>query len=457
NDYEVIDLGVMVPWPTILETARQENADLVGLSGLITPSLEEMRIVASEMEREGFRIPLLIGGATTSRAHTAVRIAPAYDGPVIHVQDASRAVGVAGALMDPQQRDVFVDRTRREYAEVRREHAGRDRARRRLTLREARENRLRIDWQEASPPRPSFLGVRALNDHPLADLLERIDWTPFFGTWELPGRYPHILGDPRVGQAARSLFGDAQALLRRVLDERLLTAHGVVGFWPAAATPDDDIELYEDETRTGVVARVHTVRQQMAKPQGRPNLALADYTAPAGSGVADWVGAFAVTAGIGLEEAKRTFTEQRDDYNAILITALADRLAEAFAERLHELVRRELWGYVPDEALDNEALIAEAYQGIRPAPGYPSCPDHTEKQTLFDVLDAQRRAGISLTESMAMLPASSVSGYYFWHPQARYFGLGRIGRDQLLDYARRKGWSVPETERWLAPNLAEDA
>ena len=456
NDYEVIDLGVMVPWPTILETARRENADLVGLSGLITPSLEEMRIVATEMEREGFRVPLLIGGATTSRAHTAVKIAPAYDGPVVHVLDASRAVGVAGALMDPGQRDAFVDRTRREYAEVRRQHAGRDRASRRLTLQEARENRLRIDWQATDPPRPSFLGVRALNDYPLRELFDRIDWNPFFSTWELPGRYPQILQDPRVGQAARSLFEDAQALLERLAGEGLLRADGVVGFWPAGSTPDDDIELFEDETRTRVVARVHTLRQQMAKPDGRPNLALADYTAPGGSGAPDFVGAFAVTAGIGLEEAKRTFADAGDDYNAILITALADRLAEAFAERLHERVRRELWGYAPDEALDNEALIAEAYQGIRPAPGYPSCPDHTEKRTLFTLLDAERCAGISLTDSMAMLPASSVSGYYFWHPQARYFGLGRIGRDQLLDYARRKGWSVAEAERWLAPNLADD-
>ncbi len=456
NGYEVIDLGVMVPWPKILETARQERADVIGLSGLITPSLEEMRTVAMEMEREEFTVPLLIGGATTSRAHTAVRIEPCYSGPVVHVVDASRAVGVAGALLDPAQRDAFLERTRAEYAQVRRQHADRDSRIRRLTIEEARRNRVRIDWEATAPPRPSFLGVRTLEDHPLTELIDRIDWTPFFSTWELSGRYPEILDDPRVGQAARSLFADAQALLERVVDERLLRANGVVGFWPAASTPDDDIEIYEDEARTRVLTRLHTLRQQMAKPQGRPNVALADYTAPIGCGVKDFIGAFAVTAGLGLEQIKDEFLAQKNDYDAILVTSLADRLAEAFAERLHELVRRELWGYAPDEALDNAALIAESYQGIRPAPGYPACPDHTEKRTLFDLLDAERRAGICLTESMAMLPASSVSGVYFWHPQARYFGLGRIGRDQLEDYARRKGWPLQEAARWLAPNLADD-
>jgi 5-methyltetrahydrofolate--homocysteine methyltransferase len=459
NDYEVVDLGVMVPWTKILETAREEHADLIGLSGLITPSLEEMRTVATEMEREGFRLPLLIGGATTSRAHTAVKIEPCYSGPVVHVIDASRAVGVASALMSPEGRDPFVERTRAEYADVRRAHESRTTTDRRLSLAEARRNRLAIDWSGVTPPKPSFLGVRAFEDFPLGELIERIDWTPFFSTWELAGRYPEILTDPVVGDAATSLFADAQAMLRRVLDERLLRANGVVGFWPAAATPDDDIELYTDESRSEVLARIHTLRQQMAKSgrsSEKPNVALADYTAPKGSGVADYVGAFAVTAGIGLEAARERYTAAHDDYSAILLTALADRLAEAFAERLHEKVRRELWGYAPDEALDNDALIAESYQGIRPAPGYPACPEHTEKETIFSLLDAEARAGIELTESMAMLPASSVSGYYFWHPQARYYGLGRIGRDQLLDYARRKGWSVQEAERWLAPNLADE-
>jgi 5-methyltetrahydrofolate--homocysteine methyltransferase len=454
NDYEVIDLGVMVPWPTILETARREDADLIGLSGLITPSLEEMRTVATEMEREGFTVPLLIGGATTSRAHTAVRIEPCYSGPVVHVVDAARAVGVAGALLDPGAREAFVQQTRTQYADVREAHEGRDRKEQRLTLEEARANRLKLDWSSTPPPRPTFLGVRPLADHPLADLVDRIDWTPFFSTWELSGRYPEILDHPITGKAARTLFEDAQELLRRIVDERLLRANGVVGFWPAASTNDDDILVYADDSRSGTLARLHTLRQQMAKTGGRENVALADFTAADDLGVADYVGAFAVTAGIGLEDLRDRFNAQHDDYNAILATSLADRLAEAFAERLHELVRRELWGYAANESLDNEALIAERYQGIRPAPGYPASPDHTEKETIFELLDAREQAGMSLTESMAMLPAASVSGLYFWHPGSRYFGLGRIGPDQLADYAARKGWSVAEAQRWLAPNLA---
>jgi 5-methyltetrahydrofolate--homocysteine methyltransferase len=453
NDYEVIDLGVMVPWSRILETAREVGADLVGLSGLITPSLEEMRTVATEMERAGFEVPLLIGGATTSRAHTAVRIEPAYSGPVVHVIDASRAVGVARALLDPAQHDDFVARTREEYVTVRTAHEGRDRKEARLTLAEARDRRLRIDWSAIEAPVPTFLGARAILDEPLESLVERIDWSPFFTTWELAGQYPRILADPIVGNAASELFRDAQQLLHRIVADRLLHANAVVGFWPAASTVDDDIEVYSDATRGTVVARLHTLRQQMAKTNGRPDVALADYTAPIGSGVADHIGLFAVTAGIGLEELRARFMADHDDYGSIMAAALADRLAEAFAELLHERVRRELWGYAPDEALDNDALIAERYQGIRPAPGYPSCPDHTEKQTIFELLEAQRAAGIQLTGSMAMLPGASVSGYYFWHPEARYFGLGRIDRDQLEDYAHRKGWSVAEAERWLAPNL----
>jgi 5-methyltetrahydrofolate--homocysteine methyltransferase len=414
-----------------------------------------MRVVASEMERTGLRVPLLIGGATTSRAHTAVKLEPAYSGPVVHVDDASRAVGVAGALLDPAARDAFVAARRAEYAEARRLHEGRDAPSRRSSLLEARGRRLAIDWSaaESQPVRPSFLGLRTLSAHPVVDLMARIDWTPFFATWELPGRYPDILGDPEVGAAARDLHDDALAMLRRVADEGLLRADAVVGFWPANSTAEDDIVLWADESRTTELARIHTLRQQMARPDGRANLALSDFTAPLGSGVADHLGAFAVTAGHGLAEARARFEASHDDYSAILLTALADRLAEAFAERLHELVRTELWGYAAGEALDNDALIAASYQGIRPAPGYPACPDHTEKATLFEVLEAESRAGISLTETMAMLPAASVSGYYFWHPQARYFGVGRIDRDQLEDYARRKGWTMTEAERWLAPNL----
>ena len=453
NDYEVIDLGVMVPWPRILETANEVGADLIGLSGLITPSLEEMRTVATEMERAGFQVPLLIGGATTSRAHTAVRIEPAYSGPVVHVIDASRAVGVARALLDPAQHDEFVTRTREEYVTVRAAHEGRDRKEARLTLAQARANRLRIDWSARPAPAPSFLGPRTILGQPLEELVARIDWSPFFTTWELAGQYPRILSDPTVGRAATDLFRDAQRLLERIVRDRSLQANGVVGFWPAASTPDDDIEVYTDATRSTIRNRLHTLRQQMDKTNGRPDVALADYTAPVGSGVADHIGLFAVTAGIGLEELRAEFMADNDDYGSIMAAALADRLAEAFAELLHERVRRELWGYAPAEVLDNDALISERYQGIRPAPGYPSCPDHTEKRTIFELLDAERAAGIRLTESMAMLPGASVSGYYFWHPEARYFGLGRIDRDQVADYAQRKGWMVDETERWLAPNL----
>ncbi|HUR16657.1 MAG TPA: vitamin B12 dependent-methionine synthase activation domain-containing protein, partial [Candidatus Limnocylindrales bacterium] len=457
NGYRIVDLGVMVPWPRILETARLENADAIGLSGLITPSLEEMRTVAQEMERAGLTLPLLIGGATTSRAHTAVRLEPAYTGPVIHVQDASRAVGVVRSLLDEGARGGFVAETRRQYEELRRQFADRDDRTKRLAIDEARANRFTIDWTASgAPPRPGFLGGRSFRNVDLAELVDYIDWTPFFAAWEMPGHYPEILSDARMGEAARSLYDDARKLLARVVDERLLSASASVGFWPAASTPDDDIVLYADESRTAELERLHALRQQMAKPDGRPNIALSDYTAPANSNVEDYVGAFAVTAGRGLEDAKKAFEQAGDDYSAILLTSLADRLAEASAEWLHAKVRRELWGYAPDEALDGDALIREEYSGIRPAPGYPAQPDHTEKRTIFRLLDAEREAGIRLTESMAMIPGSSVSGLYFWHPEARYFGLGRIGRDQLVDYARRKGWSIAEAERWLALNVAEE-
>jgi 5-methyltetrahydrofolate--homocysteine methyltransferase len=456
NGYRIVDLGVMVPWPKILETAREEKADAIGLSGLITPSLEEMRTVAQEMERDGMTLPLLIGGATTSRAHTAVRLEPMYSGPVIHVADASRAVGIVRSLLDHGARDDFVSQTRKAYEELRRQFADRDDRMRRLTIEDARANRVTLDWTAVEPPRPTFLGTRALIDIPLEELVDYIDWTPFFAAWEIPGHYPEVLDDKRTGKAARALFDDAQRLLTRVVDEKMLRPTAVVGFWPAGSTPDDDIVLFTDDSRATELDRLHTLRQQMAKPDGRPNSALSDFTAPLESGVRDYVGAFAVSAGDGLEEAKARFTEAGDDYSAILLTSLADRLAEAMAEWLHAKVRRELWGYAPDEALDNDALVREEYQGIRPAPGYPACPDHTEKRTIFRLLEADRQAGIRLTESMAMVPASSVSGLYFWHPDAKYFGLGRIGRDQLADYARRKGWSLAEAERWLALNVAEE-
>jgi 5-methyltetrahydrofolate--homocysteine methyltransferase len=459
NDYEVIDLGVMVPAARILETAAEKGADLIGLSGLITPSLDEMVHVASEMERLGMTTPLLIGGATTSKTHTAVKIAPAYSGPVVHVLDASRAVGVAGALVDGQRREGYAEQIRDQYEEVRRDRADRQSKERYLTIAEARANPVPIDWSTVEPPRPSFVGVRAFDPYPLVELVDRIDWTPFFATWELRGAYPAILDDPKVGKAARDLYYDAQRLLERIVVDEKLRAAGVVGFWPANAD-GDDIVVWRDEGRTEPLATFRTLRQQMAKPEGRPNVALADFVAPVSTGLADHIGAFAVTAGHGLDGPDglvATFEEAHDDYSAILAKALADRLAEAFAERLHERVRHELWGYAPGEALTNEDLIAERYQGIRPAPGYPACPDHTEKRTLFDVLGAEDRAGIQLTESFAMWPGAAVSGYYFWNPASHYFGLGRIERDQLEDYATRKGVPLEEAERWLAPNLRDPA
>ncbi len=452
NNYEVIDLGVMVPCARILETARTEQVDLVGLSGLITPSLEEMSFVASELEREGFTLPLLIGGATTSRVHTAVKIAPNYRGATVHVLDASRAVGVASALLSDTQREGFVEGVRKEYADLREQRGQRQPAEERLPIADARRNRLAIDFSARRATEPCRIGLTVLDDYPLGELVGRIDWTPFFQTWELAGHYPAILEDPRVGEAATNLFRDAEALLDRIVRERLLRARGVFGIWPADST-GDDITLYHDPSRQRGLSTIHTLRQQMRKPPGRANLALADFVAPRTAGEPDYVGAFAVTAGIGLDDLVTEFGHAHDDYNAILSKALADRLAEAFAERLHERVRTEFWGYARDEALDNQAIIRERYQGIRPAPGYPACPDHTEKQALFDLLKAEANAGMTLTESFAMLPGASVSGYFFWRPEAQYFGVGKIGRDQVEDYARRKGLDLPAMERWLAPNL----
>ncbi len=456
NDYEVVDLGVMVPAARILEKAIEIDADLIGLSGLITPSLDEMTHVASEMERQGFTIPLLIGGATTSRTHTAVKIAPAYSGPVVHVLDASRAVGVAGALVQADRREAFVAGIRDEYETVRQERAGQRAKEKRLTIAEARANHVPLDWSQVSPPRPTFLGPQTFADYPLAELVDFIDWTPFFTTWEMRGAYPAILDDPRLGAAARDLHRDALALLERLVADGRLKANAVVGFWPANTVNSDDIVVWRDEERRDELATFRTLRQQMAKPEGRPNVALADFVAPTETGLADFIGAFAVTTGRGLDEIVAEFEAANDDYSAILAKALADRLAEAFAERLHQRVRRELWGYAPDEALTNTDLIAERYQGIRPAPGYPACPDHTEKQTLFDLLEAESRAGIKLTESFAMWPGAAVSGYYLWNPASHYFGVGRIGRDQLADYAARKGVPLSEAERWLAQNLVDE-
>jgi len=460
NNYDVVDLGVMVPCAKILEAARREKADLIGLSGLITPSLEEMAFVAGEMEREGFTVPLLIGGATTSKVHTAVKIEPHYSGPVVYVHDASRAVGVASALLSDSLRDAFVRDVKDEYREARERRAERQAVIQRQTLESARANKPSIDWAAVRPPAPTFSGVRTFDDIALSELVPRIDWTPFFQTWELAGHYPAILEDPTVGASARSLFADAQAMLRTVVDEQWLQARAVVGFFRANSDGAEDILLWEGDegrrARSDVYAVVHTLRQQMVKKDGRHNFALADFVAPLDSGVEDWLGAFAVTTGIGLDAKVTEFEASNDDYSAILLKALADRLAEGLAERMHERVRRELWGYAPNEHLDNQALIREQYQGIRPAPGYPACPDHTEKGTLFALLDAPGRAGITLTESFAMLPTSAVSGYYFWHPQAQYFGVGKIEKDQVLDYAVRKDMAAPVVERWLAPVLNYD-
>ncbi len=456
NGYEVVDLGVMVPAETILETARRVQADAIGLSGLITPSLEEMVHAAKEMEREGFTVPLLIGGATTSKMHTAVRIEPAYRGPTIHVLDASRSVGVVASLLSPDRRAPFARDVRAEYAELRRAHGERRADARLVSLAEARRNRLALPWAECRPARPARPGVHAVDDCPLEELRALVDWTPFFAAWELPGRYPDILRDPAKGAEARKLYDDAQRLLDRLVAGRRLRARAALGLFPANSVGDDDIEVYADEDRTRVLTVLHHLRQQMERQPGRPNLCLADYVAPRDAGVADWIGAFAVTAGHGVEELCAEFERGHDDYSAILTKALADRLAEALAEWLHRRVRREFWGYAPDEALDNEGLIAERYVGIRPAPGYPACPDHTEKAALFGLLDATARTGIALTDSYAMWPAASVSGWYFAHPKAAYFGLGRIGRDQAADYARRKGMDVRAAERWLAPVLGYD-
>jgi 5-methyltetrahydrofolate--homocysteine methyltransferase len=458
NNYEVIDLGVMVPAAKILETAKREKADIIGLSGLITPSLDEMCFVAAEMEREGFDCPLLIGGATTSRVHTAVKISPNYlRGQAIYVLDASRAVGVVSKLLSDVERPKYVGEIRDEYKKVAEAHVRNEASKRRIPLVAARANKFAIDWKSYTPPKPTFLGTKALTDYPLAELVPYIDWTPFFQTWELTGRYPAILKDNKVGAEAQKLFNDAQDLLKRMVGEKWVRAAGVIGFWPANAA-GDDIVLYTDETRKQQLATLFTLRQQIARDpsRDRAHTALADFIAPKETGLADYVGGFAVTAGLGEEEAIKKHIKATDDYSRIICKALCDRLAEAFAERLHARVRREFWGYAAGETISNDDLIMEKYRGIRPAPGYPAQPDHTEKATLWKLMDVHNAAGIELTESYAMWPGAAVSGIYLAHPDSHYFGVGKVERDQVEDYAKRKGWTIEETERWLAPVLNYD-
>jgi 5-methyltetrahydrofolate--homocysteine methyltransferase len=456
NNFEVVDLGVMASCEKILEAATRENADFIGLSGLITPSLDEMVHVAKEMQRLGYKQPLLIGGATTSPAHTAVKIDPQYAGAVVYVKDASRSVGVCQQLVTKDTRAAYIANIKADHEIKREQHRNKGAKAPQLSLGAARARKLEIDWAAYTPPVPRFLGVKAFEQYSLGELVPYIDWMPFFNAWEFAGKFPDILRDPVVGEAASSLYADATRMLQRLIEEKWLEARAVVGFFPANSVGDDDINIYGDESRHAVVQRLHNLRQQKAKPQDHPQSCLADFIAPAPSGRADYIGAFAVTAGIGIDEHVARFEAAHDDYSSIMLKALADRLAEALAERMHERVRRELWGYAADEHLDNGALIREEYRGIRPAPGYPACPDHTEKATLWKLLDPERNAGIRLTESYAMFPTAAVSGFYFSHPKARYFGVGKIDRDQVHSYAHRKGMAFSEAERWLAPNLGYD-
>ena len=453
NNYEVIDMGVMVSCEDILEKAKEENVDIIGLSGLITPSLEEMCTVASEMERLEMKTPLLIGGATTSKVHTAVKIAPNYTGPLVYVLDASRSVGVAGQLIGETTREAYAADIAKEYHDMRVKYENRDKSDNQVSINEARANKFQIEWKNYIPEAPKFKGLKTFENYDLSDLVERIDWTPFFRTWELAGNYPAILTDKVVGESATELFHDAEVMLQKIVDEKWLKAKAVISFWPANSI-GDDVELYADESRDEVIDTVHFVRQQMKKRSGKANMCLADFIAPKETGIKDYFGGFAVTAGIGIEEKLELFKGAHDDYNDILIKALADRFAEAFAEHMHERVSKEFWGYAVDESFNNNDLIKEKYRGIRPAPGYPACPDHTEKTGLFTLLNARQNAGIDLTDSMAMMPASSVSGYYFAHPESQYFGIGKISKDQVKDYAKRKDMDLRMAERWLAPNLA---
>ena len=455
NNFEVIDLGVMVPAQIILDRAREENADLIGLSGLITPSLEEMSHVAREMQRQGLQMPLMIGGATTSRAHTALKIDPHYKSPTVWVKDASRAVGVAQSLISKELREAFVAANDSDYAEIRQRHKNRGDAKRLVPLAKARGQRFEGGWDTYTPPTPRAPGLHVFDDYSLAELIEYIDWTPFFSTWELAGKYPAILKDDVIGKQATELYRDARAMLKRIVKEKWLTAKGVFALWPANSV-GDDVVVSLLPTGEGLKATLHFLRQQVDKPVDRPDFCLADFIAPQDSGKQDWIGAFAVTAGIGIDAHVARFEADHDDYNSILLKSLADRLAEAFAERLHQRVRKEFWGYDSDEALDNHALIDEAYRGIRPAPGYPACPEHSEKGTIFRLLDATANADMTLTESFAMLPTAAVSGYYFSHPQSQYFVVGRVSKEQVEDYAKRKGATLAQAERWLASNLDYD-
>ncbi|MDC0358006.1 methionine synthase [Oligoflexia bacterium] len=453
NNFEIIDLGVMVPCNTILDAAEEQQVDFIGLSGLITPSLDEMTQVASEMEKRGFKMPLLIGGATTSRAHTAVKIAPKYSGPTIYVKDASLAAPMVSNLTNPEQSAAIITQVNERYEKIRADLLAKKSLKKYGTIEEARGNKFVIDWNNYTPPVPKTVGITVVKDFPIETLAEYIDWTPFFIAWEIPGSYPKIFESPKIGKQARSLYDDAKVLLKRIINEKLLRAEGVVGLFPANTVDCDDIEVYSDDTRQDTLAVFHTVRQQIKKRDGQASFALADFIAPKESGVADYIGAFAVTAGLGVKQLAKSFEEENDDYSSIMLKALADRLAEAFAEYLHGMVRKTYWGYAPDEVLTRRQLIKERYVGIRPASGYPASPDHTQKRTILPIIEAEKHVGITLTENFAMQPAASVSGLYFSHPASRYFGIGKIGKDQIVDYARRKEMTVEEIERWLAPYL----
>lgn len=458
NNFEVIDLGVMVPCETILKRAKEENVDIIGLSGLITPSLDEMVHVAKEMQRQGFSIPVMIGGATTSKAHAAVKIEPQYQNDAaIYVSDASRSVAVSTSLLSDTLKPAFIENIRNEYVAVRERRKNRAAKTPLLTYKQAISKKPQIDWDNYKPPVPTFTGTKAFVDYPLEELIDYIDWTPFFIAWDLAGKYPKILTDEKVGEAATNLFDDAQALLKKLIAEKSLSARAAIGFWPANTVNDDDIELYTDETRSECFKTLHHLRQQTDKATKKPNYSLADFVAPNTTGKKDYIGGFIVTAGIGAEELSKAYEAEHDDYNSIMVKALADRLAEAFAERMHERVRKEFWAYANEETLEKRDLIKEQYKGIRPAPGYPACPDHTEKDSLFSILNGTENSGVTLTEHFAMLPAASVSGFYFSHPEADYFSVGKINRDQVASYAERKKLSLKETERWLSPNLSYEA